>query len=128
MNFRPSGTISSKNQLQAKLEYPRPPIAEAWVSGVNIRCISDCAEGGAINLHIGQTEVRMIEDIEELCAELQRNSFIDPRVLVNREVEHIKARPDDDVPSSVAETACCRDLPSGCVAGSTSASPGAISI
>ena len=105
MNFRPSGTISSKNQLQAKLEHARAAIAEAWVAGTNIRCASDRAEVASVNLHIRQTEVRMIEDIEELGAELQRDSFVNPRVLVNREVQHIEARSYDDVSSSVAETA-----------------------
>jgi len=76
----------SENQLQTKLEHPRAAIAEAWVAGVNIRCGSDRAEGGAVNLHIRQTEVGMIEDIEELCAELQRDSFVDLGVLVSREV------------------------------------------
>ncbi len=35
----------------------------------------------------------MIEDIEELGAELQRDSFLDPGVLVNREVGTLKRGP-----------------------------------
>ena len=60
---------------------------------------------GAVHRHIRQREVRMVEDIEELRAELQVDSLADPRRLHHGEIGRVRARPDHRIASRVAKRA-----------------------
>ena len=67
------------------------------------RSAGDRAERGTVDGHVRQREIRMVEDIEELGAELQVHALADPRRLQHRKIRQVGARADHGVPSGVAK-------------------------
>src|SRR5579864_8308794 len=87
-----------KTQLQPELQHPRTATAQARIGLRYIRRLGDHARcaGRRIDRPIrvdarhnriaGQREIRVIEDVEELSAELHRHALRDFRRLQEREV------------------------------------------
>src|SRR5580765_97895 len=70
----PTRNLELEHQLECQLNEPRTSIAQGIYVG-HIRGAGNCAESRAIQRHIRQCEVRVVEDIEELRAELQVDSL-----------------------------------------------------
>src|ERR1051326_144348 len=78
-------------------------------------CVGDDAEGRASYLRSPAAgtrtrlaEVRMVEDVEDLSAELHTQSLGQVRVLDDREVSVVEGRTDDDVAPQISEVIAAR--------------------
>src|SRR5262249_20362213 len=94
---QPAPVLQSKQQFQPKLNTPRA------IRG------KDSAERRRADEVIWQTKVRMVEQIEELRAELDHRGFPQRGVLDKREVDVFVTRPVQNVAAGGAETAERRD-------------------
>jgi hypothetical protein len=72
--------LDSERKLQSHL-------SDAGIAGV-----SNLAEVTTIDVTAGIGELSMIEDVENLCAKLQRHPFADPSVLVQGQVPIVGKR------------------------------------
>src|SRR4051812_29312410 len=95
--------LSSEEKLEGELNLAR----RAGVARGEAR-VGDDAEGRAAGLRdaAGLPEVGVVEDVEELRAELHAHVLGEVRVLDDREVHVVEARADDDV---AAETPVVED-------------------
>ena len=84
-SWRLGGFVRSEQQLQSELNASR-------AVGRN-----ESAEGRRADEVVRQTEVRMVEEIEELRAELDGRGFLYSGVLDQREVDVFVTRPVQDV-------------------------------
>src|SRR5262245_13298411 len=92
-----------KDQFESKLTHARSAFAQTGITGGHIRCFADRTEGSAVEINIGQAEICVIEDIEELRTELQSDVFRELRGFRERHVHDLKVWPNDRVASGVAE-------------------------
>ena len=65
------GYLRSEYDLQTKLNDARAAFAEAWISGSDIRSFTDRTECAAVEIDVGQAEIRAIEGIDDFRSELQ---------------------------------------------------------
>src|SRR6266516_817153 len=97
-HFRARADFQSEQDLQGKLDLPRG----AAVSGRKARALDD-AEILSAHDPAGLPEVGVIEQVEELGAELQPRRFTDLCGLDDREVHVVEPRAGHDVASDIAE-------------------------
>src|SRR5215467_14614652 len=102
MSLPPFFGLRSEDQLQRQLDLARAAIAQ-WIAICHIRRARDGAEAGAVDRYVGQGEVRMVEDIEQLPAELEMETFVDSCRLDNRQVCDVVSWADHGVAPGVAE-------------------------
>src|SRR5205814_1521713 len=83
-NYRPSGSgLFLKRILSAELHYPRI----AWHSAGALDCAGDTAEVRCVaNVQAGRAEVHVVEEIEELGAELHLMALGEAEVLGRRRI------------------------------------------
>ena len=115
--IRPDQRSPLKLEAHAELHDPGTAAAEAWISlsyvwglcnGASGACIqipgAVCVDAG--NDHVGrQSEVWVIEDIEELRAELQRVMLAEQKILRDRKIQVAEARAVDLIAAQIAESA-----------------------
>src|SRR5437899_9499409 len=65
---------ASKHQLQCELHQPRPTVAQRIPVG-DVHRTGNGSERRAVYSHVRQREVRVVEEVEELAAELQVHPF-----------------------------------------------------
>src|SRR5439155_13554322 len=87
-----SVTPQSEDQLQSELQLPR-----AAQIAARRACRRDLTEGGRGERVLWLREIRMIQNIECLRAELQRHAFANRRVLGDREVHILEPRRRENV-------------------------------
>src|SRR5438876_9705753 len=97
-HFRARADFQSEQDLQGKLGLPRG----AAVSGRKARALDD-AEILSAHDPAGLPEVGVIEEIEELRAELQARRFTNLRGLDEREIHVVEPGTGHDVASDIAE-------------------------
>ncbi len=68
-----------EGQFQAKLNHAWASIPQPRIARGHIRRRADSAERFAIELHVGQSEIGMVENVEKLRAEPQRPVLGDAR-------------------------------------------------
>src|SRR5262249_52336700 len=88
----------SEHQLQSKLDLPRRAGFTSWEARGG-----DPAECRRADDVARLPEVRMVEKVEELGAELRARGLADLRILDDRKINVVEARPDDHVASQTAE-------------------------
>ena len=101
----------SENELQAQLNRAAAAGADDGVGGCNVRRGATAAEGLcgrvvepiAVLPSVGICEVRVIEDIEELGAELGVETFAQLPVLGNGEIEVLESGITEEVTSHISE-------------------------
>src|SRR4051794_13473643 len=91
-------STQSENQLQRELDLARA--AEVAADGPRRR---DLPEGGDREVVLRLGEIRVIEQVERLAAELQRDPLGDLRVFRDRQVDVLEAGAGQDVPARIAE-------------------------
>src|SRR5262249_43628998 len=96
---------SLKDQLQPELNHPRPSFAQARVARRYVRRFADRAEGRAVEVHVRQTQVGVIEQVEELRAELQRRALMKLRRFAHGKVHDMQGWPNDCIARGGAERA-----------------------
>ncbi len=68
---------------------------------------SDLSELRSSEGCVNTGEVRVIEDVEQLAAKLDRLTFLDPKILIKRHVKINDAWSPDDSLSGITEEAVC---------------------
>src|SRR4051812_14478169 len=94
-----AATIRERSSLEQQFE-PQLRLPHRCVRGER----RDGADRGRSHLRRGLAEVRVVEDVEELSAELQLDLLANPEVLEQREVEILETGSADGVASRVPET------------------------
>src|SRR5436190_21678957 len=77
-------------QLQSHLHLAWTAITQGIPVG-HIRGAGNGSESGAVDRHVGQREIGVIQEVEELRTELQLESLVDARRLNNGEVRDVIA-------------------------------------
>src|SRR5207253_1944096 len=72
----------------------------------------DDASRDVRDIRVGESEIRMIQDVEEFRAVLQLEPLRDCEVLRDRKIQILEGRPDDLVPARIALKAGGRELES----------------
>ena len=99
---------ASKNKLESELNHARVDarihnLPEIWRGYVGQSRLI----GNAVRVRV--VKLRVIEDVEELCPELQRTILSQPGVLENRKVPVELARAEDDSHSRIPESRTVSD-------------------
>src|SRR5262245_31370421 len=81
-------TSISKDHLQRELNQSRPSIAER-ISIRHIGRAGDRAEGGTVDRHVRQRKIGMVENVEELRAELQVHAVAHRYGLQHRKIRQV---------------------------------------
>src|SRR5215831_16772361 len=102
MSLPPFFGLRSEDQLQRQLDLARAAIAQ-WIAICHIRRARNGTEAGAVDRYIGQGEVRMVQDIEELRAELQMETFVDACRLDDRQICAVVPWADHGIAPCIAE-------------------------
>jgi len=94
-----------ERELGGQLNHTRAAAAEAGVALGYVWSLRDQAGGGdaGVDASRGQSEVGVVEDVEELGAQLQVQAFVDFRVLGHGEIEVGIARTIDRIAAEIAE-------------------------
>ena len=103
--------LKLENELRANLNRSRSARTHRRISCCDIRRSAPATktssgriiEAVPVLSAIGIREVRVIEDIEELCAELQPLAFSKVKVLGDREIKVLEAGILEHIPSHVSE-------------------------
>src|SRR5260370_27202470 len=88
----------SEDQLQAQLQLPRT--AQVAARGARGEDLSECRRGQVIGR---LAEIRMIEEVEGLRAELERGPFLDGGGFGDREIDVFESRRRENVAAGIAE-------------------------
>ena len=98
-------SLSLEEQLQPELNNPRPAVGKPRISQRRVRRLGDRAEGrGTGEVRGRQTQVGVIEKVEELRAELRCETIAEFRHLANGEIENVQSWPEDRVARRAAES------------------------
>src|SRR5262245_59952390 len=90
-------------------------VLQGELDSASIARAEDASELRCVRKAVGKIEIRVVENVEELGAELQSALFGEAKVLEEAEVEVHRSRTKQEATACVAERELRRDVEGGCV-------------